>query len=252
MTSLERSRGPRSNLNFGLTSRAFDESAAPLQALAAKREVKTANKPDLCGVGTPGWNGSTVPEGKHAMRFPDRAMMRQLSEFDAHKRADYNFRAEQLEVQDQRSYIPHQSKFQYNQRHLLPKGTARLDAPPPLARTEFIVHPQLGLKVRWDGSTGSAGDPHAYAKERLAHEKAGLNAALENTRLHQPKQRVGLMQREQFFQEQLRQQKLERRALESAGGIWSPPEPPLHAADTLELSKQVPCRKVTTWSVGGF
>ena len=42
------------------------------------------------------------------------------------------------------------------------------------------------------------------------------------------------------------------RAYEAAGGIWKPPEPPLSAPDALEMSRQVPARKVTTWSLGGI
>eukprot|EP00965_Chrysotila_dentata_P239005 6202842-Pleurochrysis_carterae.AAC.9 len=135
MSSLERSRGQRTNLNFDRTARAFDETAVPPQArsfaahaLAAKQEVKAANKADICGVNQAGWNSSTVPEGKHATRFPDRPMMRTLaqrdawegfhrldscacSQYDSHKRADYNFRAEQLENQDRRRYYPTTNKF---------------------------------------------------------------------------------------------------------------------------------------------
>mmetsp|Transcript_42252 Transcript_42252/g.92604 ORF Transcript_42252/g.92604 Transcript_42252/m.92604 type:complete len:252 (+) Transcript_42252:256-1011(+) len=251
MSSLERSRGQRTNLNFDRTARAFDETAVPPQALAAKQEVKAANKADICGVNQAGWNSSTVPEGKHATRFPDRPMMRTLAQYDSHKRADYNFRAEQLENQDRRRYYPTTNKFEYNERHITGEG-ASLDVPPPLARTEFVVNPTLGLKVRWDGSTGSAGDPHAYAKERKQHEKAGLEAALANSKRYQPKQRMGLVEREKAYLEEQRRQKAERRAVESAGGTWYTPEAPLAPADAMEMSMQVPSRKVTTWSLGGF
>ena len=69
------------------------------QNLASKREVKVERVPDLLGSQKPGWNNSTLSEnmsGKHT--FPDRPMMRQLAKYDSHKRADFNFRAEELEL----------------------------------------------------------------------------------------------------------------------------------------------------------
>ena len=42
---------------------------------------------------------------------------------------------------------------------------------------------------------------------------------------------------------------------EAGGGVWRPPEadgPPLSGPDALEMSRQVPCKKVTTWSLGGI
>jgi hypothetical protein len=48
-----------------------------VQAVAAKREVKDAVKPDLLGVSRAGWNNSISSE--NMLRFPDRPKMRQLS-----------------------------------------------------------------------------------------------------------------------------------------------------------------------------
>lgn len=47
------------------------------QALAAKKEIKVMRVPDLLGDRPAGWNASTV--SVNMCRFPDRAMMRQLS-----------------------------------------------------------------------------------------------------------------------------------------------------------------------------
>jgi len=97
--SFEKSRGRRGSLNFERKTRAFDESAAPkgviqtcfqcessqvsechplgTQAVQAKQEVLDAKKPDILGVGKPGWNNSVACE--NMSRFPDRTLMRQLS-----------------------------------------------------------------------------------------------------------------------------------------------------------------------------
>ena len=48
-----------------------------MQAVAAKREVQDAKKPDLLGVSRQGWNNSVASE--NMQRFPDRPKMRQLS-----------------------------------------------------------------------------------------------------------------------------------------------------------------------------
>ena len=76
MSSFERSRGKRSNLNFERTARAFDESAVPAHNLAAKKEVKrVAKKVRTTPVGrTRAIPVETIPEatgeGKRARRLP--------------------------------------------------------------------------------------------------------------------------------------------------------------------------------------
>ena len=162
MSSFERSRGKRSNLNFERTARAFDESAVPAHNLAAKKEVKAAKRPDLLLAGRPGWNQSTLSE--NMKRFPDRPLCRQNFKYDAPKRADYNFRAEVLEHADRAMYMPRESKFEYSERRVTAPGL-QLANPPPLSRVEFPNHPELaratasGEKKRWDGATGAGGDP---------------------------------------------------------------------------------------------
>ena len=140
MSSFERSRGKRSNLNFERTARAFDESAVPAHNLAAKKEVKAAKRPDLLLAGRPGWNQSTLSE--NMKRFPDRPLCRQNFKYDAPKRADYNFRAEVLEHADRAMYMPRESKFEYSERRVTAPGL-QLANPPPLSRVEFPNHPEL-------------------------------------------------------------------------------------------------------------
>jgi len=251
MSSLERSRGHRVTINFARSAHAFDESALPPKALQAKLDVKAAKRPDLLGISQPGWNQSVVPEGKDATKFPNKPLMRQLAQYDAHKRADYNFRAEQLENADRRQYIPTTNKFQYNERHL-ESGTGQLSAPPALTRTEFSINPMLGLKVRWDGSTGTDKDYYTQQREYRQQEQVTLDAALSNSARHQPRAHTSVIEREKAHQEAIRAQKAAKRATEAQGLTWVPAQPPLSAIDALEMSRQVPCRKVTTWSLGSL
>ena len=258
MSSFERSRGKRSNLNFERTARAFDESAVPAHNLAAKKEVKAAKRPDLLLAGRPGWNQSTLSE--NMKRFPDRPLCRQNFKYDAPKRADYNFRAEVLEHADRAMYMPRESKFEYSERRVTAPGL-QLANPPPLSRVEFPNHPELaratasGEKKRWDGATGAGGDPYAA---QCAHEARGqkmLEAALANGKKHPPRRRETLYERETRHQAELRERKATRRRLESMGitpAPWQEAGPPLSAEDQLELSRQVPARKTTTWSLGSF
>ena len=60
-----------------MSSYTFDVDRFVVQAVAAKREVQEAKKPDLLGVSRSGWNSSTASE--NMQRFPDRPKMRQLS-----------------------------------------------------------------------------------------------------------------------------------------------------------------------------
>ena len=92
-------------LNFTDNATAYDVGGIPAQNLASKKEVKTIRVADLLGQRPAGWNASTLS----GSRFPDRPMMRTLSEYDAHKRADYNFRAEQLDCTATTRYIPRMS-----------------------------------------------------------------------------------------------------------------------------------------------
>lgn len=208
-----------------------------MQAVAAKREVQDAKKPDLLGVSRQGWNNSVASE--NMQRFPDRPKMRQLSkvrvaccvpvccrapptcvvcarQFDSIKRADYNFRGEQLDWQDKRMYVPRGNKNEFNERQ--DSSTHRLSVPPALSRTEFPVHSALISKVRspapfpppstrsdvlctprsqtrWDGATGSGGDPYAAEKAHEAKGLAMLQFARDNSARKPPKARETLVRR---------------------------------------------------------
>jgi hypothetical protein len=144
--SFENSRGRRAQTSFGLDARAFDEEAVPARALAAKIDVKASKRLDLLGQGQPVWNKSTVTED--FKNFPERPLMRTLSKFDSHKRAEYNFRAEVLDNSERRMYLTAGgSKFQYTERHIVAPG-GRAIAPPSILRCEYAVHPALEDKVR--------------------------------------------------------------------------------------------------------
>ena len=255
MSSFERSRGKRSNLNFERTARAFDESAVPAHNLAAKKEVKAAKRPDLLLAGRPGWNQSTLSE--NMKRFPDRPLCRQNFKYDAPKRADYNFRAEVLEHADRAMYMPRESKFEYSERRVTAPAL-QLANPPPLSRVEFPTTrssrgDRVGREEAVDGATGAGGDPYAG---QCAHEARGqkmLEAALANGKKHPPRRRETLYERETRHQAELRERKATAAASSHGhAGAVAGDGPPLSAEDQLELSRQVPARKTTTWSLGGF
>ena len=77
---------PLRSTNFGREARAYDEDAIPAHALAAHKAVQEAKRPNILGTATAQWNAST----DSGVRFPDRPMMRTLSKYDSHKRADNN------------------------------------------------------------------------------------------------------------------------------------------------------------------
>jgi len=258
-------------VNFARGAKAYDQSAIPLEALAAKKEVKVMRVPDLLGADRPaGWNASTV--SVNMSRFPDRAMMRQLSKYDSHKRADYNFRAEQLDDRATTTYVPRPSKMQTNERSF---DVPRLDQPHHISRCEFPVHSALEGKPRWDPATGHGGDPFGVElAQRKVLERERVEA-LEYSKRHPPKQRdETLVQREARFMREERERKKTIRETGTAPqppaltGTWSGGNtytsltqgysfaagtaPPLNAEDSDLLSHQVPVRKQTTWSLGGF
>lgn len=255
---------------YALDARVYDEDAIPPASLAAKRGVLEAKRPDVIGVGKPSWNGSTVSE--NMARFPDRAMMRQLAVYDSIKRADYNYRAETLDWRDKRVYEPVPNKFQVNRRNL-GRAPPMLDAPPALSRTEFPAHPSLATKPRWDPATGHAGDPYRAEKEKNARIEAESIADRDYSRRHPPKlQQPTLKQREEIFlAEQRKAKELARAERERAAAMGMPlgtstwagyntlgssvyPAPAVTAADrvAMDVTQQVPARKTTTWSLGGF
>merc|ERR1719217_1345400 len=107
--------------------------------------------------------------------------MRQLIAYDSHKRADFTYRAEELDSVATAKYVPRTSKFQTNERVL---EVPKLEAPFGISRCEFPVHSALADKPRWDPSTGAGGDPYGVEKamrERLERERV---EALEYSRRH--------------------------------------------------------------------
>ena len=60
------------------------------------------------------------------------------------------------------------------------------------------------------------------------------------------------MAREERFQSEARSAKAERLKAEARGDVWRPPPPPMSGQDTLEMTRQVPALKTTTWSLAGF
>ena len=148
--------------------------------------VKAGKAPDLLGIRKAGWNASTLSE--NMARFPDRPMMRQLarvchalsqswyhphpssadtrvhtSQYDSQKRADFNYRAEQLDDRATAMYIARPSKFETNERAL---NVPRLAQPHLISRCEFPVHTALEGKPRWDPATGAGGDPYGVEKAK--------------------------------------------------------------------------------------
>mmetsp|Transcript_36727 Transcript_36727/g.91445 ORF Transcript_36727/g.91445 Transcript_36727/m.91445 type:complete len:279 (+) Transcript_36727:97-933(+) len=265
--------------HFSPDARIFDEDMIPRAALAAKKEVVQAKRPDIIGVSKPTWNASTQSEGMR--RFPDRPMMRQLSQFDSIKRADYNFRAETLDWRDKRLYEPKPNKFQVNRR-TLGRGAPMLDAPPALSRTEFAVHPAIASKPQWDSTvgwskTGDEGDYLRVNRERNKRIEEETQAHKEWSRRHPAKKHhESLIERELRSQQEKRAAKaLARADAETAklmglppgsafrSGTWaahntlaasSREAPALSEADkrALDVTQQVPVRQMTTWSLGGF
>lgn len=60
------------------------------------------------------------------------------------------------------------------------------------------------------------------------------------------------VEREERYMREARAVKAERLKAEARGEVWQPPPPPLSGPDALEMSRQVPALKTTTWSLAGF
>lgn len=265
--------------SFSPNARVYEEEDIPAAALASKKAVKAAKQPDPIGVNHPVWNTSTLSE--NMIKFPDRPMQRQLSAYDAHKRADYNFRKEHLEWKDGAIYVPRANKFCVNERSL--KGyQPQLSAPPPTMRSEFPTHPALESYEKWDHATGphdgKGGDHWAETRRRSSELQQLTQAALQNSQRRKPAaDQPSLIEREQRFLDAQRAAKMEQRRAASAmmGTFIRTPVTlstlratgalaetkklaetkalaPLSAADEYEMRQQVPCRNTTTWSLGGF
>ena len=197
------------SVNFPRGAKAYEKDDIPVHNLMAKKEVLAAKVPDPLGLRAAGWNNSTKSE--NMMKFPDRQMMRQLAAYDSHKRADFNYRAEELDSVATAKYVPRASKFQVNERGL---DVPKLQEPFGISRCEFPTHSALADKPRWDPSTGAGGDPYGVEKairERLEHERV---ENLEYSRRHPPKQPTEtLVQREERF---LREQRAAKAAMRAA------------------------------------
>ena len=277
-----RGRALRS-VNFPRGARAYEKDDIPKHNLASKKEVQAAKVPDMLGIKKAGWNNSTVSENMY--RFPDRPDMRTLAAYDSHKRADYNYRAETLDCTATERYIPRPNKFQVNERAL---DQPRLSDPFNISRTEFVTHPALEDKPRWDPATGHGGDPYGVEKaQRKVLERERVEA-LEYSRKHPPKNRTeNLMQREERFMREMRERKAALKAAQqlpggasanaqsfasmfaqhssgtmefrNSGGVLADPTQTFGGrtlgyanSSGVEPAKKVPVLKQTTWSLGGF
>ena len=60
------------------------------------------------------------------------------------------------------------------------------------------------------------------------------------------------VEREERYMREARAVKAERLKAEARGEVWQPPPPPLSGPDALEMTRQVPALKTTTWSLAGF
>ena len=236
--------------------------------------MQNAKVPDLIGIKKNGWNNSTLSEnmsGKH--NFPDRPMMRQLSAYDSHKRADYNYRAEQLDSKATAKYIPRPSKFEHNERAL---DVDKQSRPFGISRCEFPVHAALEGKPRWDPATGAGGDPYGVEKaQKIVLERERVEALAYSRSYKFKKPTQTLVERETAFIEQQRAAKAAMRASAAApGGLgasgmasgmgasigaasWMAGNTLgggsyLDSSAVIHPSQQVPVRKTTTWSLGGF
>ena len=145
----------------------------------------------------------------------------------------------------------------------------------PLSHMEFPVHSALEGKPRWDPATGSGGDPYGAEKaNREVLERERLEA-MAYSKKHPPKHRdETLIQREERF---LRAQRAHKRAMKATattaaspgftgslstastgmgnsvmGGTFMLGEPHNAELDAYVRTSQVPVKKNTTWSLGGF
>ena len=254
--------------NFSRDARAYDEEAIPPAALAAHTAVVEAKRPNVLGTAPPQWNASTTT----GVRFPDRPMMRTLANYDSHKRADFNYRRETLDWRETKMYLPKPNKFEVNERNF--GAGVSTDQPHLIARLEFPVHPALDGKPRWDSATGHGGDPVAVERASRKRLEEQYHANLAYSRAHPPKNRTeSLLQREGRFQAEQRAAKARMRAeaqsrgfLPAADGTfaggdslaatlpWRMASAPLALSDrnALDVTKQVPMRRTTTWSLGSF
>jgi|TARA_B110001469_G_scaffold53458_1_gene51611 hypothetical protein len=60
------------------------------------------------------------------------------------------------------------------------------------------------------------------------------------------------MERQDRHTREARAVKAERLKAEARGEVWQAPPPPLLGPDALEMSRQVPALRTTTWSLAGF
>ena len=188
------------------------------------------------------------------------------SQYDSHKRADFNFRSETLDSVTTTTYIPRPNKMQTNEHAL---DVPRLPRPHAISRCEFPVHPALDSKPRWDPSTGDGGDPYGAEKANRAVLEKERIEALAHSKRHPPKNhRESLIQREERFLQEKREAKLASRSKSIAavemfrfgstlgsGGNAHPAT--LRFGETISednahMLYQVPVKQVTTWNLGGF
>jgi len=251
---LEKARGRKTTVNFGIDVQAFDPTAVPDHARAAKKFVLQSKKQDVLGVNKCGWDISNAT----GVKFPDKPMQRAISAYDSIKRADYNHRAEQLAWKETLRYLPKTNKFHVNQREVLSKGiadSAPTNKVPMQSNTEFPIHSDLQDKYGWQISVVTP-----TSKEREALISNQFDAAVRNRAKKPPSNYESLLDKHAKNVEAQRKLKLEHRTL-SEQGIAVPslrkvlmtiPDPPMAVTDAIEMEKQVPARKYTTWSLGSM
>ena len=217
-----------------------------------KVEMKELRIPDLLGQRKAGWNNTSS-----GSRFPDRPMMRQLSAYDSIKRADLNFRAEEIDSKATALYAPRPSKLQTNATAL---SVPCLEHVHPISRTEFPNHSSLASKPRWDPATGHGGDQYGAEKLRERSIEHETLWALDYAKKHPPKHRTEtLIQREERFMAEKRDAIRAARAAPASARASTAPATVAQLMGRGSVSargelrgQQVPSKKVTTWSLGGI
>jgi len=182
-------------------------------------------------------------------------MQRQLLAYDSVKRSDYNYRAEWLNTSSTETYVPRANKFQVSARDFMSdaeRSHPNLLRPPYQRQGEEYVHPRLGAKTPWHGSTQTL-----TVKEREQLTQLELERSRRRTRTAEMAQgRESLVEREARRIEELRAQKRANAELR-ARGITPPADAPqsfyhITHEDYTEMAMQVPTRKMTTWSLASI
>jgi len=230
-------------LNFTRNDTVFDYDDIPIAALKAKREVKAARKKDVLGaaMGKRGsWNVSTSTGAK----FPDRANMRTLSKFDSVKQAEYNYRAEDLDWKSKDVYLPKTSKFQFDERNLLPAGTTAGPLAKPGTNCEFVASTKLAGKEQWFLSTEVAHEKEKGQGMQKLTDAAAANSSVRNAQLLGRTGYSNPIDREKQHAAAVREAKLEWKKAKQAGE-----EPDESLQDMIRFGRRSNSQKKETWEL---